>query len=123
MVVIYIIATVAFSSCTYNKTVPQPAYALPETVSFSKNLIPMFNQYCNTGGCHSTLSSTHLDLIDSVAYSSLFARHDVDTINPSNSPLYVSMNSVNPTMPPSGRLSDYYVALVLKWIKQKGRDN
>ena len=100
----------------------KPAYILPSTVSFHQHIIPMFNQYCNNGGCHS--NPGHLILTDSLAYSSLFSRQDLDTINPpEQSVLYVSMNSVQPAMPPTGRLSDYNVALVLKWIQQKAKDN
>jgi len=107
--------------CTYDKSEMQPAMVLPDSVSFHKHILPLFNQYCYNSGCHSRAG--HLELSDSLAYMSLFARQDIDTLHPTLSVLYVSMNSVNPTMPPSGRLSDYDVALVLKWIEQKVRDN
>lgn len=118
------IAAVCFFACTKNEAPLQPVKQLPAVVSFSTHIIPLFNAYCNNSGCHGGASpAAHLDLSPAMAYSQLFARQEVDTVNADASVLYIQMNSTSNPMPRSGRLSDYEVGLVYKWIRQKARNN
>jgi hypothetical protein len=100
------------------------AQPLPDTVSFSTDILPLFDRYCNSMDCHAGGSpSAHLNLSDAVAYDQLFVKHEIDTLQPTQSFLYEQMNSGGTPMPPSGRLSDYDVNLVLKWIEQGAKRN
>jgi hypothetical protein len=101
---------------------------LPDTVSFSKNIIPIFRNNCSITGCHSGINPTgagHLNLDASVAYSQLMQKGKgyVDTLNPNFSVLYTQMTSYSKPMPPSGNLDVCTTLLVLKWIQQKAKNN
>jgi len=120
--VLLIAIAVTVISCTHSPQVSTPA--LPATVSFKNDIIPVFTAYCLGSGCHSSPNAAaNLDLTDSVAYVQLFHKNDIDTINPPNSFLYETMNTTGTPMPPSGRLSNYDVAIVLKWIQQGAKNN
>lgn len=114
-------------ACTKDQSPPlpaKPASQLPAVVSFSTHILPLFNTYCNTAGCHSASNpAANLDLSAGNAYSQLFAKHEVDTVNVDASVLYIQMNSTSNPMPVTGRLSDYDVELVHRWIQQKARNN
>jgi hypothetical protein len=120
--VILLIVVTAFSNCKKDNTATQPS--LPAVVSFSGNIVPIFTTYCSISGCHTgTASAASMNLSASVAYAQLFHKHEIDTITPTNSMLYIRMNATASPMPPSGKLSSYDISLVLKWIQQKAKDN
>jgi hypothetical protein len=113
-------AVTAFYSCTYD-SVTQP---LPGVVSFNSHILPLFRQECSIPDCHKGANPTaNLNLSDSLAYDQLFAKHEIDTLIPTHSLLYIQMNSIGTPMPPTGRLGDYEVNLVLKWIEQGAKRN
>ncbi len=117
------------SSCKHDKgpnTEPELICNPPATVSFNNDLKPIFNQYCNTSGCHSGSSPAgNLDLTPAVAYTQLMkpSKGYVDTINPQYSVLYADMNSSSDPMPPTGKLDKCKLELVMKWIQQKAKNN
>jgi hypothetical protein len=114
----------AFYSCRQDDAVIVPEPALPAVVSFHQHILPLFHANCALSGCHNGLNpNVHLNLTDSVAYKQLFVKHEIDTINPSNSFLYQQMTSTGTPMPPTGKLSDYDIKLVLKWLNEKAPDN
>lgn len=96
---------------------------LPATVSFSTHIMPVFNASCNSGGCHSASSpAAGLNLTAASAYSSLMAKHEINTANPSGSNLYIEIT--NGDMPKGASLlSSYDQQLVLKWITQGANNN
>lgn len=118
------IALILFS-CNYDHLVPiSKEPILPETVSFQRDIIPIFNKYCNTSGCHSGSSPTgNLNLEPAVAYSQLIKKQEVDTINPTYSAIYIKMTSASNPMPPTGKLDNYTISIILKWIRQKAKNN
>ena len=98
----------------------------PAIVSFQQDILPIFNQSCNIGGCHSGSSPAgNLNLEPAVAYNELMASGSgyIDTIDPKFSLLYAQMNSVSNPMPPTGKLDSCTIQLVLKWIEQKAKNN
>ncbi|MEI6408955.1 MAG: hypothetical protein WCR52_06215 [Bacteroidota bacterium] len=108
-------AVTVFYQCTHEPQAP----ALPDTVSFSAHILPLFRQECSITACHTgTNPAGNLNLSDAVAYDRLFAKNEIDTLVPTKSLLYRQMNSSGTPMPPSGRLGDYEVGLVLRWIEQ-----
>ena len=123
----FIIALCLGVSCTYERAEEAvPKCNLPDSVSFSRDLQPLFTSQCATAGCHSgTHPEGNLDLEASNAYSELTDSRSgyVDTLNPEFSLLYAQMNSVSSPMPPSGRLDKCTLELVLKWIRQKAKNN
>ena len=122
------IAVIIFYSCSYHKVDLTPACSIPATVSFKNNILPIFRTYCNQSGCHSgSMPAGHLNLEDSVAYAQLMksGTGNIDTINPSASVLYAQMNSSGGAglMPPTGKLDDCTLQLILTWIQQKAKNN
>ena len=114
------------SACTYEKIEPVKDCGLPETVSFSADVLPILNANCSTVGCHSgNFPEGGFDLADSVAYKELTHPGSgyVDTLNPSFSILYAQMKSTSNPMPPTGKLDDCKLELILKWIQQKAKNN
>src|SRR5438270_76179 len=107
---VFLLATgIAFYSCTQDKKEIGPCSGeIPPTVSFSKNLIPLFHANCSLSGCHSGSSPQgHLNLEDSSAFSELMkpGKGYINTGNPTFSFLYSQMTSATTPMPPSGLLS------------------
>jgi hypothetical protein len=120
---LFLLITGMIFSASCKKTV-YIAPVVPDTVSFSKHIIPMFNQYCNNPGCHSGYQPQgNLDLSSSAAYQQLMSKSAIDTLHPSSSLLYSQMNSINKPMPPSGKLDTFYLKEVLRWIEQGARNN
>lgn len=112
------------SSCRKDYPFTEKKILLPDSVSFHQYIIPIFNANCNNTGCHSGASpKAHLNLSPNVAYSQLFSKSEIDTLQPTQSVLYIELVSTSNQMPPMGRLSDYDIALVLKWIQQKAKNN
>lgn len=113
-------------SCTYEKAELNISCSPPAIVSFSNDIIPVFNQHCNTAGCHSGSNPEGgLNLEPAMAYSELMSSGSgyVDTITPRYSVLHASMNSSSDPMPPTGKLDKCTVELIYKWIEQKAKNN
>ena len=107
-------------SCTYKKIDEEPA--LPENVSFQNDLIPLFNNSCNSAGCHSN-NGVPPDLSEANAYDNLMGMTDmVDIVHPEKSKLYTRMIDTQNPMPPSGVMS-YQASQVLSWITDGANKN
>ncbi len=119
-VVPLVIMSACFVSCKKNVTTTE---VLPDVVFFSNHIIPIFNASCVSSGCHSGSSpAASLNLTSNVAYSQLFSKHEIDTINVNSSSLYTEVASG--AMPKvASKLSDYDVSLIQKWIQQKAKNN
>ncbi len=117
---VLMIAVICLLSCKKKTTTPQ---TLPDTVSFSQHIVPIFNASCISGNCHSGGSpAAGLNLSATVAYSQLFAKHEIDTVNVNSSQLYTEVASG--AMPQgNSKLSDYNISLIQKWIQQKAKNN
>jgi hypothetical protein len=126
-VVFFVLAGIAFSSCTSDKFETGPCISsIPDTVLFSQHVQPLLDTYCSTPGCHSgTIPAGNLNLENAQAYTELLqpGKGYVDTSNPKFSILHIQMNSTTQPMPPTGRLDACTVNLVLKWIEQGAKNN
>lgn len=114
------------TSLSCSKAKVQDVCIPPETVSFSKDIQPIFNTNCATSGCHAgTKPSGNLNLSADVAYANLMDAKSgyIDTLHPSASLLYTSMTSVSNPMPPNGKLNKCTTDLILKWMEQKAKNN
>jgi len=115
-----------FMGCTSKQGNAVPICNLPDSVSFKRDILPLFSANCNKGGCHTGPSPTGKLCLDAaVAYSQLTRKGSgyIDTLHPNYSVLYASMVSNSRPMPPSGKLDTCATALILKWIVQKAKNN
>lgn len=108
-----------FASCEYEYIVPEEV-VLPDVVSFTDDIIPIFDSSCNTTGCH-TAGHFAVDLTPDNAYSDLFAKNMIDVDNPADSPLYTKLIEVGGTH--DGRSTPAQQQLILKWIEEGAEDN
>lgn len=117
----FLIFSISLLLISCKKGTSEPVCTTPSTVSFSKDIQPIFNANCNTSGCHiGTKPAGNLNLESSQAYKNLLDSKSgyIDTLKPENSILYTSMTSKTNPMPPSGKLDACKIELVLKWIQQ-----
>jgi len=123
----FIVLYILFSpACTYEKVEPFTDCKTPEVVSFKRDIQPIFDTHCNNAGCHGgNTPAGNLNLEASQAFAQLWRKKSgyIDTLNPAYSVLYASMNATSNPMPPTGKLDACTLALVLKWIEQKAKDN
>ncbi|KAA3634941.1 MAG: hypothetical protein DWQ02_10555 [Bacteroidetes bacterium] len=91
-------------------------------VSFSEDVMPIFNQSCNSIGCHND-TGIPPDLSPANAYQDLFDTNMIDLNNPAQSELYVRMIDVQSPMPLDGILSETLTRTVLVWIEEGALDN
>ncbi len=110
------------ASCYYRQELPvEPDSSNVGAMSFSKDIIPLFNQSCNTAGCHN--GAVAPDLRPANAYNALISGNYLDAGNPENSELYQWMRGNRGlAMPPSGPNAAYNVK-ILAWIKQGSLNN
>jgi hypothetical protein len=114
------------AGCMNDKYEAVPQCVLPDTVSFSNHILPLFNAHCNTAGCHSgNHPEANFNLSPESAYMQLMEPGGgyVDTINPEFSVLYSAVVSVSNPMPPTGKLEKCSTDLILKWISQNAPNN
>jgi len=111
----------AIEACKYDDILPpEPDPGI--TISFSEDVIPIFNASCNVSSCHNG-SGPSPDLRASVAFDNLWEAVLIDTIEPANSELYLWMTGAKGlAMPPQG-VQPVDAATILQWIDQGAKDN
>ena len=91
-------------------------------VTFSADIIPIFNASCNVTGCHSS-GGQKPNLTAVNAFTSLTNGGYINKTNPETSLIYQWMiGDVGTPMPPSGSNATYN-AKVLKWIELGALNN
>jgi hypothetical protein len=118
LLIITLIGFLSWQACQYEWVEPAQI-VIPEVVSFSANVIPIFNGGCNASGCHAT-GGTAPDLTPANAYASLFANNLVDKATPENSKFYKEVKT-------GGGMNKYTKPgdsdMILKWIQQGAQNN
>ncbi len=115
-----------FTSCEYEEILPPddeiPIDTTAPPVSFSLDIIPLFNSSCNTSGCHS-LGGVEPDLSPNNAYGELTTKGYLNLDDPVQSEFYqwIAGNRRIP-MPIAGPDPEIN-RLVLTWITQGAPDN
>jgi hypothetical protein len=113
----FVLAGFIICSCEYEFIQPEEK-PIPENVSFANDIIPIFNNGCNTNVCHGP-GSTPPDLSPDNAYDALMSGGYVDTETPEASILYTSMKS--------GSMKPYTTPgdedIILAWIEQGAKNN
>ena len=120
------ISVILFLTVSCKKATVEEVCSPPTTVSYKRDIQPIFNTNCATSGCHAgSKPAGSLNLEASVAFANLSDSKSgyIDTVNPTASLLYTSMTSVTNPMPPNGKLSKCSTDLILKWIEQKAKNN
>ena len=104
--------------CYKDKTVIFDTGAeITRTVTFSNDIIPLFNKNCALSGCH--ITGGHVpDLSTANAYNSLKVGNYFNTGNPAASEIYLWLTGKKTTQMPVGGLNKDINAMVLAWIKQ-----
>ena len=116
-------AAFLLSGCYKDKTVIfDTGTEITRTVSFAGDIIPIFNNSCNTSGCHSAGGKSP-DLSASNAFTSLTNGNLLNTSNPQNSELYLWMTGKKGTPMPVSGINKDYNSLILAWIKQGAQNN
>ncbi len=127
LIPVLLIGIVGISSFScIHQVANKPCPTNPDSVFFSRDIIPLLNANCNTIGCHSGGNPAgKLNLEASKAYTSLKKSGSgyIDTLDSKNSIIYIQMSSSSQPMPPTGKLSDCKIDLVLKWIEQGAKNN
>ncbi len=108
-----------FSSCEYEFIEPEPV-VIPEVISFTDDILPVFANKCSLSGCHTT-GNPILDLSAANAYTQLFGKQLIDLDVPESSGIYLKLTSPGTTH--QGRSTAQEQALILEWIRKGARNN
>lgn len=110
------------NACYYDEVLPVDAVGDVGEVSFSKDIIPIFNASCNSTGCHNQ-GGQKPNLTPTNAYSSLTSGGYIDKNSPESSSLYQWMNGEKSLPMPLSGPNATYNAKVLAWIEQGALNN
>jgi len=113
-----------FTACEYDFIEPiKPTPIVPpgDTISFSLNIVPIWNNGNNCTSCHNTGGQAP-DLTPSAAYNSIISMGLIDQANPANSIIYL-----HPSPSTSGHSWKKYTideaAAILEWIEDGAKNN
>ena len=119
--IIYIVifgSLTLFFSCE-SEQLPVPDNTLPTNVSFTSQVIPIFNKSCNNSGCHNS-GGIPPDLSAGNAYNSMIFGGQINLSNPDQSLIYKRMIK---DMPPGGLVPQEEKNIVLGWITEGAKNN
>lgn len=116
-------AVFLLTGCYKDKTVIfDTGEEVTRTVTFSNDLISIFNSSCNGSGCHAAGNKAP-DLTAANSYNALMAGNYINVDNPQNSELYLWMTGKKGTPMPVSGINKDFNALILAWIKQGAQNN
>jgi len=122
----FIVVVIAISGCQKDTTVyvPLAAPTVTKTVSFSKDLVPIFAANCAKSGCHVAGGHTP-DLTAANAYNSLIDNSLIDKAAPTSSIIYERLTGkLSPSMPIGGAANPSNIeGLLIAWIQQGAKKN
>jgi len=112
-----LISALFIQSCEYEWIVPEDP-EMPEVVSYSNHIQPIFDRSCNMSGCHSS-GGPAPNLESDKSYNALLSGGYVNVEDPESSSLYTSIRF--------GSMKAYAQpgddAYILKWIEQGALNN
>jgi hypothetical protein len=111
-----LLSAIFLYACENENIVPESSPPPTGSVSFSKDIVPIFNAKCIA--CHKNNGQT--PNLAANPYQSLTSGGYIDTATPASSKLYVKLSSSNSSH--SGRSTAAEQAKILYWI-QKGAEN
>ncbi|MEQ1624747.1 MAG: cytochrome c [Sediminibacterium sp.] len=118
------IIILAISGCYKTVTiVPNPGSSITTEMSFSKDIIPIFEKSCNASGCHSAGGKSP-NLTAPLAFSSLTVGNYLKANDPDNSLLMLWLNGKKSPVMPVGAGPDAEInAKIYAWINQGAKNN
>lgn len=120
ILLLVIVAAVMAGSCMYDWEIPEeiPDIDPNEEISFSEEILPIFNSGNNCTACHN--GSQIPDLREDNAYSSLNSTRYINKTSPEESRIYAVPH-------PDGNHYKKYTGtqavLILAWIEQGAKNN
>ena len=119
LVVALLFAT-GLNACYYDEVATFEG--VPTKVSLKNDVQPIFDRDCNMSGCHDAGPAHSPSLVKEKAYQDLTSGGYVNTTDPENSVLYLSVNGGGM---PAGRapLSENDKKLILGWITDGAKNN
>ena len=109
------------TSCYYDEMPPEAVIPIPETVSYSTDIQPLWDQDCIS--CHKP-NATSPDLTAANSYSALTANSKyVIPGNAAGSKLHKSLTGDGAAQMPATKWSDSKIELVDKWINAGALNN
>jgi hypothetical protein len=111
---------VLISSCESVYIEPEQIEIPPEGVSFSEDIIPIFDNGCNVSGCH-VAGHFVVDLTPANAYADINAKGMVNLTNPEQSKLYAKLVESSGTH--TNRSTPSEQQLILEWIIDGAKNN
>lgn len=106
------------SSCYYDKMQFDDIKPLPETVSYTKDIQPIWDAECIS--CHA--GDIAPDLLNVNSYDELMDKY-VIAGNPEESIVYKTLIGTAVLMPPAGKMNQDKINLVQKWILDGALNN
>lgn len=125
IIVVALTPIIGLQSCYKVATViPSNTVEITEPVSFSSEIIPLFDSKCNMSGCHNS-GGVKPDLTAEKAFKALENGGYIDLNTPENSSLYLWLTGKKGSpMPPGGPENPSNInQYVLAWIKQGAQNN
>jgi hypothetical protein len=111
------------NACYYDEVIPvDKSIGNVGEMSFSADIIPIFNASCNVSACHAK-GGQKPNLSPEGAYNSLINEGYINKTAPENSSLYKWMNGDEAQSMPLSGPNATYNAKVLGWIKQGALNN
>lgn len=108
--------------CYYDNVIFPDGGDIQGDVTFTTDIIPVFEKDCSTSGCHSP-GGQKPDLSSANAFTSLSSGNYINTTSAEDSEIYLWMKGLKALpMPPSGS-NAANTAKVLAWIKQGAQNN
>jgi len=109
--------TTLLSGCEYEFVEPEPV-VIPTQISFSTDIVPIFNASCNMSGCHSA-GAIAPELTAANAYGNLFQLNLINTADPQSSELYKLIT----TGSMKSFATNAQAQLILAWIEKGALNN
>ncbi len=117
-------AILVIAGCTKTTTVVKNAGSeITATMSFSKDIVPIFDKSCAVSGCHVSGGKAP-DLTSANAFKSLSSGNYFKAGDPENSNLMMWLNGKkSPVMPMGGTPNTDNNAKIYAWINQGAKNN
>jgi hypothetical protein len=115
-----------FFSCINKKKDPSPDCVVPDSLSFSGDIQPIFTKNCIDSDCHSGGNPPGgLNLSEGKSYQVLSKKGSgyLSTSDPKSSLLYSKLVTKNDPMPPDKPLSSCEIESIRKWMEQGALNN
>ena len=118
-ILLFMLSAMVLASCVWDEIPPPNIPDIPtdSSLSFSTNIIPIFESSCATSNCHD--GSWKPNLTANVAYQELTTKGYINTSSPADSKLYQKIDG--------GSMQQYATDqeryLILRWIEEGAEDN